>query len=409
MSSENKNLASSSVNEDSVLNLKDLKVRVIDSLAELKAEIWDQCLGLSGSPFLRHSFLRGLEVTACVGGQSGWYPKYVLVEHEDQLVGASPAYIKTHSQGEFIFDWSWADAAHQMGLPYYPKLVVSSPFSPVGSEKLLCDPRLSIAHRNNIRKTLLKGLRQVCTEERLSGLHLLFVSDEELELLGEQGLLKRHTLQFQWENENYQNFEDFLARFRSKKRNQIKRERRRVNESGVEVKAYCGAEIKEEHISLIYKFYQNTVEKYYFGNLYLNQDFFRYLYEHQREDLCILLAEQNNQVIGGSFNLASDGVLYGRYWGIDQDIEIDHLHFEVCSYRGIELCIEKGWRRFEAGAGGGSHKYGRGFLPKVIYSAHEVYLPGFNHALSELLNRERQSLAKELLEIQGEVLKLKND
>ena len=391
------------------LDPSNLKLRFVDTLAQVKALDWDQCLGQQGSPFLRHSFLHGLELSACVGGQTGWYPQYVLIESHGQLLGACPAYIKTHSQGEFIFDWSWADAAHQMGHSYYPKLVVTSPFSPVGSQKLLCHPQLSVSDQKLIQQLLLNGLKHLCKQEHLSGLHILFVSEAELEFLGEEKLLKRHTLQFQWENDGYQNFDDFLSRFRSKRRNQIKRERRRVKEAGIEVKVLQGSEIKPEHIPLMYRFYKSTVEKYYFGNLYLNQAFFEHLYEHQKEDLCLLLAEQGQNIIGGSFNLASNGVLYGRYWGLEPNIEVDYLHFEVCSYRGIEACIEKGWQRFEAGAGGGSHKYGRGFLPKIIYSAHEVYLPGFNYALSELLTHERQALAKNLLEIQGEVLKIKKD
>ena len=409
MSSKGNNLVAGDDQINKPLALDKLTVRIVHSLQGIKPEDWDHCLSPSGSPFLRYSFLLGLELTDCVGGQSGWYPRYVLVEHEGRLLGASPAYIKTHSQGEFIFDWSWADAAHRMGMSYYPKLVVSSPFSPVGSEKFLCDPLLNASNRNVVRQTLLTGLKQLCLEEDLSGLHLLFVTEEEADFFSQQGLLIRHTLQFQWENEGYKNFDNFLARFKSKRRNQIKRERRRVLESGVQVKVYQGEDIKAEHIPLIYRFYRNTVEKYYFGNLYLNQAFFQHLYEHQREDLCLLLAEQDRKVIGGSFNMMSAGVLYGRYWGLEANIEVDHLHFEVCSYQGIEVCIEKGLQRFEAGAGGGAHKYGRGFLPKIIYSAHEVYLPGFKHALNDFLSHERQSLAEELLEIQGEVLKIKPD
>ena len=205
------------------------------------------------------------------------------------------------------------------------------------------------------------------------------------------------------DNQGSNTFDDFLARFRAKRRNQIKRERRRVREAGVSVKVYCGDEITPEHVEIIYRFYRATIEKYYFGNLYLNRAFFEHLYQHQRDSLCLLLAERDGQALGGSFNLRRDGVLYGRYWGADE--EIPNLHFEVCAYRGIELCIERGWSRFEAGAGGGGHKFGRGFSPRVILSAHEVYLPGFQGVLDELLSHERASLACQLDEARDAVFK----
>ncbi len=399
-------LASDS-NSDSVLGSSStITTRVVHELKEIASIDWDRCLGESGSPFLRYHFLEGLERCGCVGPDTGWTPRYVIAEREGQVVGVTPAYIKTHSQGEFIFDWSWADAAHRAGMPYYPKLVVTSPFSPVGSEKLLVSDSFSGGDRTAVKSALIAQLRTVTQEEHLTGLHLLFVSCTEADILESQSLLRRHTLQFQWNNEGYSTFDDFLSYFRSKRRNQIKRERRRLRESGVEVRVYQGNEVCEEHIPMIYKFYRATVEKYFYGNLYLNYAFFEYLFQTQRENLCLLLAHYGERVIGGSFNLISNGVLYGRYWGVEPDLEVDYLHFEVCAYKGIEVCIERGWSRFEAGSGGGAHKYGRGFLPQVIYSAHEVYLPGFKPALTELLTDERQMLDRQLLELEGEVLKV---
>lgn len=383
-----------------------IKTRVINTLDQVNQLDWDRCLGESGSPFLRYSFLAGLERCGCVGGESGWRPKYILAELNSDLVGVTPAYIKYHSQGEFIFDWSWADAAHRAGMPYYPKLVVTSPFSPIGSEKLLCDPQQNQVSRKAIRLALLDALKNLTLTEELTGLHLLFISGDEADILQDEGLLRRHTLQFQWTNNNYQDFDDFLSRFRSKRRNQIKRERRRIRESGVTVKVYHGDEVKESHIPIIYQLYRTTVEKYFFGNLYLNYQFFKHLFETQREHICLLLAEKDQEVIGGSFNLVAKGVLYGRYWGINADVSIDYLHFEVCAYRGIEACIERGWTRFEAGAGGGGHKYGRGFLPRVIYSAHEVYLPGFKPALTKVLHDERRQIEIELNSIEGDIFKV---
>ena len=386
--------------------LSRLHIRVISQLSEITAGDWDRCLGKSGSPFLRYSFLSGLELCGCVGPQTGWLPRYLICADEEKTLGVTPAYVKSHSQGEFIFDWSWADAAHRAGMPYYPKLVVTAPFSPVGSEKILIDPELSLNEREEVRRSLIKGLRALCHRDALTGLHLLFVSSLESDQLEREGFIPRHTLQFQWENEGYRDFDDFLMRFRSKRRNQIRRERRRVREAGIDVKVFFGDEVIEAHIPIIYRFYRSTVEKYFYGNLYLNEAFFRHLFETQRESLCLLLAYQGDRVIGGSFNLVHHGVLYGRYWGIDPEIDAEFLHFEVCAYQGIEICIERGWSRFEAGSGGGAHKYGRGFLPQLIYSAHEVYLPGFDLALRDLLQHERAALDDQLSHIEGEVLKL---
>lgn len=381
------------------------QLRVVDSLAGLEAAQWDSCVGTRGGPFLKYHFLRGLELCRCVGDHVGWSPRYLLLERDKVLVGAVAAYRKDHSQGEFIFDWSWADAAHRAGLPYYPKLTITSPFSPVTSEKLMINQALTTRERETARRDLLTGLRTLARAEPVTGLHLLFLSEVEADQLEDQDMLIRHTHQFQWENEEYTSFDDFLSRFRSKRRHQIRRERRLLKESGVSVSVYVGDEVQAEHIPIIYGFYRTTVEKYFFGNLYLNLSFFEHLYTHLRSNLCLLLAERDGEVIGGSFNLVEDGVLYGRYWGCHDEVEVPFLHFEVCSYRGIELCIDRGWRRFEAGAGGGGHKFGRGFLPRVIRSAHEVYLPGFREALTEVLEAERAELASQLGLARCEVFK----
>ena len=387
----------------------EVSVRVLDSIGDLSSAEWDACLQGSGVPFMRYSFLHGLELHGCVGPSTGWLPRYLILKVKGILVAALACYRKNHSQGEFIFDWSWADAAHRIGIPYYPKLTIMSPFSPIGGPKLIINPNFahSLKQAKQIKRRLLQELRKLAESELVTGIHLLFIDQEEEQIAEQEGLLTRHTLQFQWRNEGYQSFEDFLGRFRSKRRNQIKRERRRVHEAGVSVSAYIGSEIQPEHIPIIYRLYRSTVEKYFFGNLYLTPQFFQHLYDNQRDDLCLILAERDGEILGGSFNLQHDGVLYGRYWGCEPEIEIDSLHFEVCAYRGIELCIDKGWKRFEAGAGGGGHKFGRGFLPRVIYSAHEVYLPGFTEALSLHLAEEKSDIARQLDACQDDVLKPK--
>ena len=357
-------------------------------------------------PFMSFEFLWGLEVTRCVGGETGWEPRYLVVEVEGVVWGAVAVYKKTNSQGEFIFDWAWADAAYRIGLPYYPKLTVSVPFSPVTGPRFLI-AEVASSYAQEVREALIGALRQLAIDESASGLHLLFITPKEEALCHERGLLIRHTTQFQWCNKEYQSFDHFLEQFRSKRRNQIKRERARLREAGVVVRAIIGDELTSENIEQAYGFYRATVDKYFHGNLYLNQAFFKHLYVHLRSALVMIVAEREGLMIGGSFNLldAQQGVLFGRYWGCAEDVEVPNLHFEVCSYAGIELCIERGWDRFEAGSGGAGHKFGRGFLPKVIRSAHEVYLPGFNPVLSQFLNDERAHLSDQLSQLEGKVLK----
>lgn len=401
-----------------------LHVDIHEDLSHIQSTDWDRCLGKTGVPSLRYVFLRGLEVTQCVGSDSGWFPRYITVKNDDKLLGAVACYLKMNSHGEFIFDWSWADAAQRVGLPYYPKLVVASPFSPLNGRRFLIDDSLDQELQDEVFKVLLRTLHQ-WKHEAVTGVHCLFITEQEAKRIDQfsqnhpiesfqlSSFLEpmpfeiRHTLQFHWHNQSYQNFDDFLACFRSKKRNQIKRERKAVRNAGVIMHTFVGREIQESHLEHAYRFYINTIDKYYWGQQYLNREFFDYIYHHMPENLCLVLAKYKDKFVGGAFNLLNpeDGVLYGRYWGCDADVDLPYLHFEVCSYTGIDLCIQRGWKIFEAGAGGGGHKYGRGFLAQKIYSAHAVYLPGFADPIRQMLRAERENLAKELKLLAGRVLK----
>ena len=315
------------------------------------------------------------------------------------LLGALPMFRKDDSYGEFVFDWSWAEAAQRNGLPYYPKLVVAAPFSPVGGPRFLLAPGEGEAVCDALRA----AAREAAVAEPATGLHFLYVTEDEAAFLEARGLAIRHTHQFHWQNEGFETFDDFLGRFRSKRRNQIRRERRCVREAGVETTVRVGDAIGPEHMEQAWRFYLSTVEKFYWGRRYLNRAFFEHLGHTFRHRLMLVSAERDGEVLAGAVNVLKGAHLYGRYWGCDA--EVRNLHFEVCSYAGIEACIERGVGVFEAGAGGGGHKFGRGFLPVVTRSAHELYLPGLDDAVRRFLAHEREALAAELDSVQGRMLK----
>ena len=369
-------------------------------MAEVAAPEWDALVGPGGCPFLEHAFLYGLEVTGCVGPGTGWAPRHVLAWDGERLVGALPLYLKAHSYGEFIFDWSWANAAHHLGLRYYPKLIAAAPFSPVGGARFLVASEAVDAVQ--LRETLLGAARAIAQGDACSGLHLLFIEEAEADACEASGMAIRHTHQFHWTNEGYATFDEFLARFRSKKRAQIRRERRAVRCAGVQVRVIEGDDITPDDMELAWRFYRSTIQKFAWGRQYLTPAFFDYLYGAHRSRLVLLFAEKDGEVFAGTVNLQKDGVLYGRYWGCTR--EVPFVHFELCCYAGVELAIERGWRRFEAGAGG-SHKFARGFLPVAVRSAHELYLEPLDGPVRRAIEEERLHLAGELAALEGRLLK----
>lgn len=376
-----------------------LSIEVRDSLAEIDPAAWDALVGDDGCPFFEHGFLFALEKAGCVGPETGWGPRYVIARRGERMVGALALYRKDDSYGEFIFDWAWADAAHRAGLPYYPKLICAAPFSPVGGRRF----HIAEGEGDAVAEALVHGARAAMVEEPATGLHFLYVTEGEARRLEAQGFVIRHTHQFHWTNEGYRTFDDFLARFRSKRRNQIRRERRQVREAGVTTRVVSGDAIDDAAIEQAWFLYRSTVDKFFWGRRYLNRAFFEHLARDWRDRLVLIFAERDGEVLGGTVNAAKAGVLYGRYWGCGE--EVRNLHFEVCSYAGIDLCIARGWQRFEAGAGGGGHKYGRGFLPRITRSAHEILLPGLSEAVARAVEHEKAQLAAELAGLEGDLLK----
>lgn len=373
-----------------------LEVHAHTSVAAIGAAAWDG-LVQKASPFLRYAFLSALEESGCVGEKTGWIPFHLAAYRESRLVGLAPAFIKAHSMGEFVYDWAWADAAQRMGIPYYPKLVLAAPFSPVTGRRLF----VAAGEDPAIAQALLHGATEHARHVGCSGVHMLFCTQKEVALAQSLGSAHRLGCQFHWTNPGYVDFEAFLSRFDSKRRNQIRRERRRVKEQGVEVIALRGAEVDDGLIDFAFEFYGATVDRYVWGRRYLNRRFFELLWRDQRDDLQLMVARREGQLVGGSINLQSDtgaGLRrFGRYWGTTAEAEsIDSLHFEVCSYAAIEDCIKTGVTVFEAGAGGEQHKLVRGFLPTPTHSTHLLFEPRFHDAVDDFCMREARHVQDQI-------------
>ena len=358
--------------------------RIADNLDGVPTANWNELIGAKG-PFTRYEFLRALETSGSVGGQSGWQPSYVLVEQQGTLIGALPLYRKYHSYGEFVFDWAWARAYAQHAVPYYPKLVVGIPFTPATGPRLLIAPGTD---RQRVTAALIDGVRSVADRDNLSSIHWLFTNAADTALLETHGFKRRVGCQFHWRNDGYRDFDDYLATFSSAKRKKIRRERRHVTESGISIELYRGVDIEPAHWEAMYGFYRRTVDTH--GAIpYLTRQFFTTIGDTMAPQIVMVLAREANEYIAGALNFVGPDTLYGRYWGSHR--YVNGLHFEVCYYRAIEYCITQGLARFEAGAQG-EHKIARGFAPTATYSAHWLRQPEFADAIEQYLVRERQDM-----------------
>ena len=361
-----------------------------EGVAGIDPNAWDRLVG-DGSPFMEHAFLVALEDTGCVGEGTGWFPIILTATRGQQLVGAVPMYIKTHSRGEFVFDWAWADAAQRAGLPYYPKAVVAVPFTPVTGVRLLVDESFEAA--NELRHALATSAMKVADEMGLSSVHFNFIQPEEVAIFEDLGVAVRAGIQYHWSNpageQAYKTFDDYLARLKSKKRANIRRERRLLAEKGVQSQVYTGDDIGRDRMRRMYQYYLSTVHKFFWGHQYLNEDFFMALYETHRSRLHIAVAAHNGEEFAGAFNLVKGDRLFGRYWGCTKEVEF--THFEVCMYTSIEWCIANDVRFFEPGAGG-EHKFSRGFEATHTYSAHHISDPQLEDAIRQFVGQERNSV-----------------
>lgn len=368
-------------------------MRVVDSLRDVSSRAWNALLagdganavldgaGAVANPFVRHEFLSALIETGCAGARTGWRPQFLLHERDGMLAGAMPLFVKSHSYGEYVFDWAWAAAYQRHGLEYYPKLLCAVPFTPVGGPRLL-------AAEDGDRRALISRALELA--RRTSSLHVLFPNGAEADLMRGQGMLLRETVQFHWRNEDYADFADFLSRLSRPRRKNIRQERRRVREAGVTFRWLRGADIRAAHWEFFNRCYRNTY-RFHGSSPYLSLAFFQRTGEALPEHTLLILAEREGRPIAAALDFVTTESIYGRYWGAIEHVPL--LHFEVCYYQAIEFAIAHGLKTFEGGAQG-EHKLFRGLLPVRSVSAHWLAEPGFFRAVEDYLERETAGIGR---------------
>jgi predicted N-acyltransferase len=357
--------------------------RFVESINVVEPAQWNAVL-LSQYPFLRHEFLYALERSGATTRDSGWQVQHLLLEQGGQLVGHLPLYLKYHSYGEYVFDWSWADAYRGNGLAYYPKLLSAIPYTPATGPRLSLLPAFDVPE---VREQVMRELLQRC-EQQASSLHILFPGQGEETLWG--GLSRRVAAQYHWFNRDYADFDAFLDEFSSRKRKSLRRERRRVVEQGITLRCIEGADINESLWTFFYHCYQMTYAKRSGHGGYLNESFFREVGTKMPDNLLMVLAERDGRPVAAALNFKDGQTLYGRYWGCLEELEC--LHFEACYYQGIDYCIRNGLQRFDPGAQG-EHKISRGFEPVETCSRHWVVDERFRTAIDNFLREETVSMA----------------
>ena len=376
-------------------------VRVVSGLAEIAAADWDACAG-GADPFLSHAFLEALEASGSATAETGWLPQHLALEDDKgRLIGAAPLYLKSHSYGEYVFDWGWASAYERAGGRYYPKLQCSVPFTPVTGPRLLLRPDAPPAAAD----ALIAAMIELARRHKVSSLHVTFPRRSEWERFGAAGFLQRMGQQFHWENDGYGSFDDFLEALNSRKRKQIRRERRDALLGGIEIETLTGSAIEARHWDAFFRFYRSTSDRKW-GEAYLTRSFFDLIGARLAERIVLVMAKKSGRYVAGALNLIGGDTLYGRNWGCIGDFPF--LHFEVCYYRAIDFAAARGLKRVEAGAQG-QHKIQRGYLPAPTYSAHWIRDPGFAGAVADFLRRERHALAHEMEQLEQELSPFKRE
>ena len=359
-------------------------VRLHASIAEIRAATWDACAG-EINPTISHAFLNALEESGSTTKRTGWTPLHLSLEGSDgEIIGVVPLYAKTHSYGEYIFDYGWADAFERAGGRYYPKLLSAVPFTPVPGPRLLIRPGTP----PEAREHLLAGMVEFVNRRQISSLHVNFPETADAAAMIEAGFLQRLGQQFHWTNDGYRDFDDFLAALNSRKRKAVKNERREALAPGLDIEVLTGSDLKPRHWDAFFEFYLATSDRKW-GSAYLNRRFFALIGERMPEKIVLFLARRGGKYVAGAFNLLSKETIYGRNWGSYGDYKF--LHFECCYYQAIQFAITHGLKRVEAGAQG-PHKIQRGYLPAPTYSFHWIPDPGFRRAVAQFLARERQMI-----------------
>lgn len=379
--------------------IADLEIRTHERISSIGSSAWQQLHGDDCPPFLRYEWLSALEDSGCIDPTRGWLAMHLAAYREGELVAAAPTYVKGNSEGEFVFDHSFARYAQgNLRIDYYPKLIVAVPFTPATGPRVLIKAGENSAA---ILRGFATALPQVAERIGASGCHVLFPERKQAEGFEAAGFLPRHGVQFHWRNAGYRTFDDFLLRFNSKRRNQIRREMREMRDRKIELSVLSGERLRPEFVDFIFDFYRSTVQKFFYGKQYLNRAFFEQVCKTMPEQLHVVMARESGAraPFAGAFNLLGQKALYGRYWGALE--ERPFVHFNVCFYRGIQDCIERGLSLFEPGAGG-EHKLARGFEPSLTFSAHCFQNRHLTSAVGEFLERERSAIALHLSQSQSE-------
>ena len=369
-----------------------IETRVVGRIADVDPAAWNACV--EGDPFVSHEFLHALEETGCAVPEAGWAPRHVLIADSEGLVAAAPVYLKTNSYGEYVFDWAWADAYRRVGLAYYPKLQCCVPFTPATGPRLLVRAGAS---KPTHQAMLVAALAELARHERASSAHITFPTNSESALGEELGLIRRAGIQYHWRNRGYGTFDEFLAALLRRKRRQIVRERREAC-ANVTVETRRGHEIRGEHWDAFHGFYVDTISRKS-GQAYLTRAFFEVIGKTMADRVVMFVARDGERIVAAALNLIGDGVLFGRYWG--SAVEVPFLHFELCYYRAIELAIELGLSRVEAGAQG-EHKIARGYEPIETQSLHWVREPRLGKAIGDFVAQERLAISAHIAALAAE-------
>lgn len=369
-----------------------IRCNIIHSLADVDAAEWQQLVE-AGNPFLQYPFLAGLEKYHCLDGH-GWYPCHIIAKSGKDIVGALVLYLKTNSTGEFVFDWGWADAYERAGGQYYPKLVSAIPFTPVTGPRFLV--RSDAGDKTGIIVALYESAQRYARENGISGIHVLFPGNPDRQIMERQGLLLREGCQYQWFNDDYSSFHDFLSRLTARKRKQIRRERKSIRTANIEVEELHGRGITPEHWSVFHGFYKSTFYRKW-GDPRLTLDFLRSLSRDMPESPLLFMAKHDGNYVAGAFAMRGKDTLFGRHWGCSDHFRF--LHFELCYYQTIEYCIRHGFSILDAGVQG-EHKLSRGFIPVRTWSAHWIADSAFRDAIARFLDYEHNAIEDYITDLQ---------
>jgi predicted N-acyltransferase len=377
--------------------LTDFTLQVHDTLAAIGREAWDACAAQTGDPFVSFDFLNACEASGSAVPRQGWGGRHITLrdDRDDRLIGVMPLWLKGHSQGEYVFDHSWAEAYQRAGGRYYPKLLSAVPFTPATGPRLLTHPDADAAQ---VRETLIHGAVTLTERLQVSSLHVNFPTEAEWLQMGELGLLRRQDMQFIWRNDGYSTFDDFLAALSSNRRKTIRRERRDA-QAGLDIRVLTGSDITEAHWDAFFEFYQDTGERKW-GRPYLTRAFFSMVGQSMSDRIALMMAFRDDTPIAGALNFIGTDALYGRQWGALE--EVPFLHFELCYYQAIDFAISRGLSRVEAGAQG-EHKIARGYLPTPVYSAHHIADPALRVPVERYLEQERKGVEAEIAGLTAEL------